>query len=156
MIPMIGRRQFLVQCSIVGVAAASAPAAILGSSERELPLDAISYGAFRSRLQTTFLVHVPEASPVRLRLIEAKVLPSMAPTGSVLTHEAFSLLFSGPSDHRLEQQTYQFSHETLPRWPMFIVPMRRSGGEGCYYQAIFSRSRAAATARPEKPQAQLT
>lgn len=79
---------------------------------------------------------------VRLELIEARSTSdarlSRAVEGDSAGHE-FSLLFRGPHDVALTQDTYSFEHAALGRFSMFIVPVCPPDNGTCYYEAIFNR-----------------
>jgi hypothetical protein len=49
----------------------------------------------------------------------------------------FHLLFRGPADRSLPQQTYEMTNDILGSAAIFIVPIRREGDE-IVYQAVFS------------------
>ena len=53
-------------------------------------------------------------------------------------YESFSLLFRGPGQKMLAQGTYDFEHERLGTFPMFIVPVSRET-ESVVYQAVFNQ-----------------
>ncbi len=50
----------------------------------------------------------------------------------------FSLLFRGPHEPLLPQQTYPFAHNQLGAFDLFIVPIKRDA-DGLYYEAVFNR-----------------
>ena len=57
-------------------------------------------------------------------------------------HEArgrasFSLVFRGPGDRFLAQETYRFHHSALGAIDLFIVPIGQDE-QGLYYEAVFN------------------
>ena len=52
--------------------------------------------------------------------------------------EGFSILFRAPLDQPLEQNTYNFHHNRIGTFPLFIVPVGIDE-KGRLYEAIFNR-----------------
>ena len=97
---------------------------------------------FTRQLNTTFLVHPDQGTPVKLHLVE--VSPVVPSDGALAyaedaQNEKFSLLFRGPPDAPLEQNTYVFEHQWTGSFEMFIVPIGCLDQSYCYYEAIFNR-----------------
>ena len=71
-----------------------------------------------------------------MKLIEVNDLTpkTMATSGK----ECFALVFLGPRNAPLGQETYAVTHESLGRFEMLVVPIA-SHREGVYYEAIFNR-----------------
>lgn len=139
------RRQFLRACSTLAVGAGLTPRALLASPfERgAVSLDAISFPHFSAQIGTPFRVWQNSAPVVSLILIEAQ--PRQVPDWMTLQaedglNEKFSLLFVGPTDVLLEQDTHIFEHPRIGRFAMFIAPILFPSAEGCYYEAIFNRN----------------
>ena len=101
------------------------------------PLDSITYENFKELLHSKFQVQ-GSAGSVELELIEANGKPAEA-VKTQLPVGNFSLLFAGPTNSFLPQQTYQFTHEKLGTFDLFIVPIGKDQN-GYRYQAIFNRS----------------
>jgi hypothetical protein len=138
------RRQFLTGCSALTLAAATAPAAMLAApfSRRDGPLDAIGFHQFAEHVGTSFRVWQNSAAAVDLILTEAQpkaIIHASALHAPDARNEKFSLMFQGPGEIRLEQDTYIFDHSNLGPFPMFIVPMYSSSKQFSFYQAIFNR-----------------
>ena len=93
--------------------------------------DNLTYDNFRSELNSEFDV-MHESGPVQLQLTE------LSDRKASEKHEEFSIVFRGPLDRPLAQQTYQFSHARLGEFELFIVPVRRMN-DGFYYEAVFNR-----------------
>ena len=54
--------------------------------------------------------------------------------------ECFSLVFRGPTNKALRQNTYQVKHDSLGKFDLLVVPTRK-GKRGLYYEALFNRLR---------------
>jgi hypothetical protein len=52
--------------------------------------------------------------------------------------ECFSLVFRGPANEALRQNTYQVTHDSLGKFDLLVVPMA-SRKQGSYYEALFNR-----------------
>lgn len=55
-------------------------------------------------------------------------------------NESFSLVFRGPGDMFIPQETYRFNHSALGAIDLFIVPIGQDK-RGLYYEASFNRVR---------------
>jgi hypothetical protein len=135
---MTTRRRFLTGCSVLATAAAFQPATLLSAASlrinalHELP----GLTAFAGHLGSSFRVSSSAATSVRLRLVEARPLPLN--DAAAIEHQ-FSLLFTGPGDLPLTQDTYTLDHAALGRMAMFLVPVMRQEGRHQCYEAIFNR-----------------
>jgi len=92
-------------------------------------MDTLGYEDFRSQVTSTFRI---EDTQMELKLVEV--------TERKLTsnQEVFSLIFSGPGDHFLEQRLYNLSHEKLGEGSIFLVPVAQDAN-GYTYEAVFNR-----------------
>lgn len=103
-------------------------------------LHALTQAVFAAQLNTTFSVGTGASPSVRMKLVEvndlrsAKVKESPAMRG----RECFSLLFTGPRDASLKQDTYRVEHSALGKFPLLIVPIGESR-QGFLYEALFNR-----------------
>lgn len=139
---MTSRRQFLTGCSALTLTASLAPAACLSAflPVRKVSLDQIRFADFSAQVNTDFVV---AQMPVKLKLVEAKLLPTFHPPTRIAvdaSNEKFSLLFLGAKDPALTQDTYGFEHAGIGRFEMFIVPVASKDANRSYYQAIFNRT----------------
>jgi len=73
-----------------------------------------------------------ETRKLSLQLTAVKVARYSTPE-----HPAFSLLFSGPLEPALAQQTYAMETADAARIDIFIVPVGRSA-DGMQYEAVFN------------------
>ena len=96
----------------------------------------LSMEAFKAQLGTIFLVN-HEATKVMVRLTDVANLASQEHTSS--GKEGFSLLFRGPKNITLKQNTYLFEHQDLGMFSFLIVPIKTKDKRGQYYEAIVNR-----------------
>jgi len=108
---------------------------------REVSLDELSAGHFADLLRTNFHVLV---GPGLVLNLELTAVTGLRPAGQRSGasggqgFESFSLLFDGPADRPLGQQTYRFSHERLGSFDLFIVPVSTERNAR-QYEAVFNR-----------------
>ena len=141
---MTNRRQFLWGCSALTLTASFAPAACLSILRpvREVTLDQISFADFSAQVGTKFNLAQKSAATMALKLVEAKLTPPVSPLAhgaEDARNEKFSLLFSGPKETALTQDTHQFEHAGIGRFEMFIARVGSGDSGWTYYQAVFNR-----------------
>lgn len=137
------RRQFLLSCSALAAAASASPSIALGAPFRSggIALDQISFLDFASMVNTAFQVSA-DSRTVELLLVGAKPATPSRSTGANSEdggNEKFSLLFSGPVNNPLSQDTHNFEHQRIGRFQMFIVPVGPREPGHRYYEAVFNR-----------------
>ena len=91
----------------------------------------LGFEVFAAQIDRVFRAAAGRA-PIELRLISAE--PVAAAHG-----EQFILVFRGPEETRLPQDTYWFEQEAIGRFPMFIAPTVRPELGGSWYTAVFNR-----------------
>jgi hypothetical protein len=96
----------------------------------------LSKAAFRSQLNTKFLINQGE-SKVAVTLVDVSNLGSRKEnkTGK----EGFSLVFHGPKDTTLPQNTYLIEHEKLGMFSFLIVPIGSKDKRVAHYEAVINR-----------------
>lgn len=97
-------------------------------------LEELTRDAFFRHLDSRFQVKSGDAPAAELRLVEAEEHKSSQRS------ERFSLIFQGPADAPLAQGTYQFEHDQLGAFDLFIVPVGQDQS-GMQYEAVFNRLR---------------
>lgn len=97
-------------------------------------LDELTRASFEPHLNTTFRLDHDEAGKLNLELTEAT---DKTPEG--VAGEQFSLIFKGPPEPYLAQQTYALKHPTLGQIDLFLVPVGKQE-DGFLYEAYFNRS----------------
>lgn len=92
---------------------------------------------FEPHTGTAFALRVDEPPFEALTLTETAALPAHAgPNGEAPPREPFSLLFEGPPEPALLQQTVPLTHEEMGDLDLFLVPIG-PGAEGQQrYEAI--------------------
>ena len=118
---MTSRRQFIGDCSAFALAATMIPAATMADRRAVL-----GFTAFAALVNSPFMARMSDGPAQALDLI-----------GVDGDAGAFSLFFSGEVTRPFHQNTYWFEHPRLGRFEMFIVPVGRSDGNHCYYEAVF-------------------
>lgn len=89
---------------------------------------------FSQHIGTKFHIKL-DAKEVELELIEVRGYVSQAVEQGGM--ERFSVFFVGPRDPFLPQQVYQFEHEDMGEFELFLVPI--AGDEKTYrYEAVFN------------------
>lgn len=141
---MTNRRQFLWGCSALTLTASFAPAACFSSLRplREVTLDQVSFASLSAQVGTGFSLVCSPAAPATLQLVEATLTPSIHPQAHRAEdagNEKFSLLFCGPKEPVLTQDTHLFEHAGIGRFEMFIVPIGAEDPNRSFYQAVFNR-----------------
>ena len=92
--------------------------------------------AFEQQLHTEFLLN-HEAAKVPVTLVDVTNLASRKQT--VAGKEAFSLIFRGPKETTLRQNTYLIEHEKLGMFSFLIVPGETRNKRAAHYEAIINR-----------------
>lgn len=83
-------------------------------------LEDLSAETFRTQLHKAFSVAIEDDRSIDLELHEVVGLKGDTPRKD---KSPFSVLFRGPSDVVLEQQTLQLRNETLGELLLFVVPL---------------------------------
>jgi hypothetical protein len=96
----------------------------------------LSMDSFRSQLGTTFLVN-SEASKVMMTLVDVTSFASRQQTAA--GKEGFSLVFRGPKETTLKQDTYLIEHPELGMFSFLVVPVGTKNKRGPQYEAIINR-----------------
>ncbi|HEX8144745.1 MAG TPA: hypothetical protein VF553_19405 [Pyrinomonadaceae bacterium] len=95
-------------------------------------LETFTLDTFTQRLNSKFTIKPEHANPFEAELIRAQDV------GTSPRQIQFSIVFRGPLDTFLPQAMYEFEHEELGSFALFIVPISQDE-EGFYYEAIFNR-----------------
>lgn len=144
---MSTRRDFLLSCSAVAVAASFTPMSTMAAVPVAADLDAISISRWEDQINTEFLLEDVAHAGRRLVLESVERFTGSRagvalPEGSEHKErcDCFSLLFRvvGPGDD-LPQNTYSFRHSRLGRLQVFIVPVGAAADAGRLHEAVFNR-----------------
>ena len=131
------RREFLKRGTLVALAT-GVPLTLTGkaSGMGTSAAAGLSMTAFKSVLGTSFLFN-HEAAKVKVTLVDVGNLASRKQAAA--GKEGFSLLFRGPQDLVLEQDTYLIEHEQLGMFSFLVVPVRTKDTRAPYYEAVINR-----------------
>jgi hypothetical protein len=142
---VISRRVFLkgVGTAVAGSALLAIGHDMLTAGPPLVPLaaaPALGRSTFARHLGDTFHIALGVSSVLALQLFKVRDLraASKSATAGMDGEQRFSMLFRGPVDRPLGQETYQFEHDRIGRFTLFIVPMRPEQ-DARYYEAIFNR-----------------
>ena len=137
------RAQFLTACisaftSVVALPSAFSSGFIAGNRRYVMGKD-LDRSTFAPHLNTRFQVQSNPFSGVNLELVEvADQTGRSSGHKEAMNTNCFSLLFKGSKDPLLEQCTYEFNHNQIGTFHLFIVPIKQDN-DGTYYQAVFNR-----------------
>ncbi len=92
--------------------------------------------SFKSQLGTSFQIN-HQASKVKITLVDVVNFASRKQTAA--GKEGFSLLFRGPQETTLKQDTYLIEHEELGMFSFLIVPVGTKDTRAPYYEAVINR-----------------
>lgn len=99
--------------------------------------DVLVLSRFAGRIGETFRL-IDVEPPLEFELLEAEPL-RVRPEGADPELQ-FALLFAGPAERPLEQQTLRLLHPALGDVVLFVVPVAEHGGVR-HYEAIVNRMR---------------
>jgi hypothetical protein len=138
------RRKFIASCTALAATASMKPVIALGSPfrSRQVPLEEISFLDFATKVNSRFMVLSESRALAELRLAAAN--PLRAERFAVANsedgrNEKFSLLFMGGEITPLLSGIYDFEHESIGRFQMFISPVGQNETGSCRYEAVFNR-----------------
>lgn len=133
------RREFLKR-STFGALAAGVPLTLtekaFGMGITASTATGLDLESFESLLGTDFLIN-HEPSKVKIRLVRVTNFASDKQTEA--GKEGFSLLFRGPNDATLKQDTYVIEHKHLGRFSFLIVPVGTKDTRAPHYEAVINR-----------------
>lgn len=146
----ISRRKFLKAGAAVSLAAAiplkvnaqQARRGVIGSDSDSTDLSFPTRAQFSEYLNTTFWVILGAANTLEVELVAVSDLKHSSSTKEPANakRERFSLIFRGPKDTPLKQDSYTMKHHNLGGHLIFLVPMGSdTKGKWLRYEAIVSR-----------------
>ena len=131
------RREFLKR-GMFGALAAGVPLALtekaLGTTKSTAA--GLNMVSFKSQLGTRFQINY-QASKVNVTLVDVANFASRKQ--SAAGKEGFSLLFRGPKETTLKQDTYVIEHEQLGMFSFLVVPVGTKDTRGPHYEAVINR-----------------
>jgi hypothetical protein len=133
------RRDFLKRGTL-GALAAGVPLSLsekaFGMGMPSSPSTVMNMAAFKSQLRTNFFIN-DETSKVKVTLVQVDSLASRKQTAA--GKEGFSLVFRGPKERILKQNTYLIEHRELGMLSFLIVPIGTKDTSAPYYEAVINR-----------------
>ena len=131
------RREFLKRGTFVALAA-GVPLAL---TENALGMGTtkstgLSMASFKSQLGTSFLIN-HQASKVNIKLVDVADFATRKQAAA--GKEGFSLLFHGPKETTLKQDTYLIEHKELGMFSFLIVPVGTKDTRVPQYEAVINR-----------------
>ena len=130
------RREFLKRGTFVALAAGVPLALTEVASGMSTTAAGLNLASFKSQLGTTFLIN-SQAAKVMFTLVDVNSFASRKQTAA--GKEGFSLIFRGPKETALKQDTYLIEHEELGVFSFLIVPVGTKDKRAPYYEAIINR-----------------
>ena len=131
------RREFLKRGTFVALTA-GVPLALteIASGMGTSKAAGLNMAAFKSQLGTKFFIN-NQASKVKMTLVDVTNFASQKQTAA--GKEGFSLLFRGPQEATLKQDTYVIEHDELGMFSFLIVPVGTKDTHAPHYEAVINR-----------------
>jgi hypothetical protein len=98
-----------------------------------MPDELLTFETFSDKVDQAFVLDEPDAPPIELKLVEAKLVKNYLNAARA----PFSLLFTTQGDFVLPQRQYRLRNEALGTLTIFIVPIGKTG-DTVTYQAIYN------------------
>jgi len=129
------RREFLKRGMFVALAA-GVPLSLTEKASGMGPSTGLNMTAFKSQLGTSFQVN-HQASKVNFKLVDVTSFATRTQTAA--GKEGFSLLFRGPKESPLKQDTYLIEHKELGMFSFLVVPVGTTDTRAPHYEAVINR-----------------
>ena len=131
------RREFLKRGTFVALAA-GVPLTLTGKAFGVGTSTAagLNMASFKSQLNTSFFIN-HQASKVKITLVNVTSFASRKETAS--GKEGFSLIFRGPEETTLKQDTYLIEHKELGMFSFLVVPVGTKDTRAPHYEAVINR-----------------
>jgi uncharacterized protein DUF6916 len=133
------RRKFLKQGTLMALAAGvpwslTEKASGMGTSTSKTA--GLTFASFKSQRGTTFFIH-HGTGKLKATLVDITSFASRQQTAA--GKEGFTLLFRGPQDTTLKQDTFLIEHDQLGLFSFLIVPVRTRDTRAPHYAAVINR-----------------
>lgn len=104
------------------------------------PLYYLTAGSFSPYVGTQFSISLNRFRTVEVTLVEVEDLrPAAIKESAIAGKDCFSIVFQGPSNLPLKQDTYRLSHPALGTFSLLVTPVYAKQ-RGRFYAAIINRS----------------
>jgi hypothetical protein len=97
--------------------------------------EALTREAFAAQVDTKFTLAFEGLEPIELKL--SRVSELIANDAA----EGFSIVFKGPGEFVLRQNTYRLEHDVMGAFLVLLVPIGKDE-QGVDYEAVFNRLKA--------------
>ncbi|HEY6804032.1 MAG TPA: hypothetical protein VI306_10670 [Pyrinomonadaceae bacterium] len=94
--------------------------------------EALAREAFLDHVNTKFKLNIEGVDPIEITLNRVS---DVIANGAA---EGFSIVFKGPGEFILRQNTYKLEHEVLGTFSLLLVPVGKDE-QGVDYEAVFNR-----------------
>ncbi|HJQ70559.1 MAG TPA: hypothetical protein VKA70_16395 [Blastocatellia bacterium] len=146
----ITRRKFLQAGAAISLAAAvpfkagaqQPRGAVIGSDAEQADISFPTKAQFSEYVNTSFWITLGPANALEVELVAVNGFKksSKVKEPGQAKRERFSLIFRGPKDTPLKQDSYTMKHHNLGTLLIFLVPMGLDKkGAGIRYEAVVSR-----------------
>jgi uncharacterized protein DUF6916 len=133
------RREFLKRGTFVALAA-GVPLALTeaasGMGLTKPTAGGLNMDSFKSQLGTAFLINT-DTSKLMMTLVDVNSFASKQQIAA--GKEGFSLLFRGPKEATIKQDTYLIEHPELGMFSFLVVPVGTKNKRGPQYEAVINR-----------------
>ena len=133
------RRKFLQQGTLMALAAGvpwSLTEKASGMGTATSKTAGLTFASFKSQVGTSFLIN-HDTGKVKTTLVDITSFASRQQTAA--GREGFTLLFRGPRDITLKQDTFLIEHDQLGLFSFLIVPVRTRNTSAAHYAAVINR-----------------
>jgi hypothetical protein len=130
------RREFLKRGTFVALAAVPLALTEKASGMITTTPAGLNMASFKSQLGTRFLIN-HQAAKVKFKLVDVSNFASRKQNAA--GKEGFSLIFRGPEENTLKQDTYLIEHEQLGTFSFLIVPIGTKDTRAPHYEAVINR-----------------
>ena len=97
--------------------------------------EALTQKTFADQIDTKFTLVLEGVEPLELKL--SRVSDLIESNGA----ESFSIVFKGPGEFVLRQNTYRLEHDVMGAFEILLVPIGKDE-QGVDYEAVFNRLKA--------------
>lgn len=96
----------------------------------------LNMASFKAQLGSSFIIN-HQAAKVKVALVDVSSFATKKQTAA--GKEGFSLVFRGPKEATLKQDTYLIEHEQLGMFSFLVVPVGTKDTRAPHYEAVINR-----------------
>jgi uncharacterized protein DUF6916 len=132
-------RRTLLYTSMLTAVGAHLPWPLTHAEGATANLAGMTSDTFLPYVNTRFSLLLSRVRVATVTLVEVEVFdPPADGTRETASQDGFSLVFRGPRQPLLRQETYTVRHAILGTFPLLLVPV---GRQRAHYEAVFNRLR---------------